>query len=90
MARRTRGRFIRPAPRTKIWIGAGVGATSVGSLATVLISSLSAGALALRPFTVLRTHLLIGIHSDQSVSVEDMVGSFGHIVVTEAADRHTQ
>ena len=57
MARRVaRARFVRPAPRTKMWIGAGVGITTALGSTTQLISLLSAGALLLRPFTILRTH----------------------------------
>ncbi len=85
MARRTRGRFIRPAPRTKIWIGAGVGATAVPGSTKVLVSVLSAGALLLRPFTILRTRMVIIWASDQISATEAPVGDFGKIVVTDTA-----
>ena len=85
MARRSRTRFIRPAPKTKIWIGAGVNETSVGASAKVLVSVLSAGQLALRPFTILRTHMLVSIHSDQSTAIEMFFGAYGEVIVTDTA-----
>jgi len=85
MARRTRGRFVRPSPRTKIWIGSGVGSTTQASAGSVLVSSLSAGALALRPFTILRTRVVIQYESDQTGASERAQGTYGKIVVTEAA-----
>ena len=84
MARRTRG-FTRPAPRTKIWIGSGIGSLTIVGSSTVIVSSLSAAALLLRPFTVLRTRMLIGFESDQQVISEIPQGSYGKIVVTKEA-----
>jgi len=84
MARR-RSRFVRPAPRTKMWIGSGVGDTSLPASSKILVSTLSAGALLLRPFTILRTHKLLVYRSDQAVATEFQTGSYGQIVVTEAA-----
>jgi len=85
MARRSAARFVRPAPRTKIWIGFGVGITSIVASADQVIGVLSAGALALRPFTILRTHMVLGFASDQSIATERPQGTFGAIVVTETA-----
>ena len=84
MARRS-SRFIRPSPRTKMWIGAGVGGTVIAASAKVFVSSLSAGALLLRPFTILRTRMLIHIISDQIAASEAPFGSYGQIVTTEIA-----
>ncbi len=87
MARRTisRGRFVRPSPKTKIWIGSGVGPTAVGAAAVILVSTLSAGALALRPFTILRTRQLITWETDQESADEQPMGAYGKIVVTSDA-----
>ena len=86
MARRTaRARFVRPAPKTKMWIGAGVGSTTIVASSVQLISLLSAGALALRPFTVLRTRMLITYRSDQLAADEVTFGSYGRIVVSDQA-----
>ena len=84
MARR-RSRFVRPAPRTKMWVGMGVGTTTIAGSTTVLESTLGAVILALRPFTILRSHLLLDVRSDQQTAIEAFIGSYGEIVVTEAA-----
>ena len=65
MANRTR-RFVRPAPKTKIWIGAGAGTTVLAASSATLVSVLNAGALALRPFTILRTRMDLLVASDQT------------------------
>ena len=83
MARRAR--ILRPAPRTKIWIGAGVGETAIVANSSALISLLSIGALLLRPFTILRTRMLVTYASDQSASSEHGFGAYGKIVVTSEA-----
>ena len=83
--RRSVSRFVRPAPRTKMWIGSGVGQTTIVANATALIASLSAGALLLRPFTILRTRQLIGFTTDQAAVTERPQGLYGQIVVTDSA-----
>ncbi len=83
MARRTR--FIRPPPRTKMWIGAGVGSTTVAANAKQVIETYTAGALALRPFTILRTRMFVNIESDQSTASERPQGDYGRIIVTDTA-----
>ena len=87
MARRAvvRRGFIRPPVRTKIWIGAGVGASAIAANSKVLISTLSAGALLLRPFTVIRTHVLLHWISDQVAQAESPFGAYGKLVVTDTA-----
>ena len=84
MARR-RARFVRPAPRTKMWIGAGVGLSTLAASTKVVIGSLSAGAKLLRPFTILRTRMELYYASDQISASEIPFGSYGMIVVTDAA-----
>ena len=83
MARRTR--FVRPAPRTKMWIGAGVGSTTIVASADQVIFTYSAAVLTLRPFTILRTRMTCSFESDQSTAAERPEGDFGIIVVTETA-----
>ncbi len=85
MPARRRQRFVRPAPRTKIWIGAGVGRTTIVGGAKTLVSSLNAAALLLRPFTILRTRMLISWTTDQEAADEGPFGVYGEIVVTEQA-----
>jgi len=85
MARARRGRFIRPAPRTKLWIGAGIGTVTLVGNSRVLVSSLSVGALLLRPFTILRTRQLLHFFSDQTATPETPFGAFGSIIVSDQA-----
>ena len=85
MARRSRSRFIRPAPCTKMWIGTGIGSSTVSSDASTLLSTLSAGALALRPFTILRTRMWLLFSSDQEAADESPFGTYAKIVVTDTA-----
>ncbi len=85
MARRPRSRFVRPAPRTKMWIGYGVGSTTLVGSAAILVGSLGAAQLLLRPFTILRTRALLTFESDQAAVSERPIGSYGSIIVTDAA-----
>ncbi len=86
MARRqTRGRFIRPAPRTKMWIGVGTGSTTLVGSSKQVIGILSGGALLLRPFTILRTRIEILFESDQAATSETAIGAYANIVVTDTA-----
>ena len=86
MARRVPRRgFVRLAPRTKMWIGAGIGAGTSVANSNTLFLSLFAGALALRPFTILRTRMIITIESDQFGVTERPSGDYGRIVVEDQA-----
>ena len=49
----------------------------------VLVASLSAATLALRPFTIVRTHLEVHIATDQLVADEIAVGAVGMAVVSD-------
>ncbi len=53
--------------------------------ATALVSSLNAAALALRPFTIIRTHSHILYGSDQTGTTEDQSGGMGMTIVTDQA-----
>ncbi len=85
MARRARGRFVRPAPRTKVWIGILPVETTLTAGASTLVGVLNAAALLLRPFTILRTHILVSYMSDQDTASERPFGAYGVQVVTENA-----
>ena len=50
-----------------------------------IIYSLNAAALALRPFTVVRTHMLLQFESDQIAALERYVGAFSFAVVSDEA-----
>ena len=83
-------RFVR-APlkqgqrRQALWIGLSVAPVAVGAGAKVLVASLNAVALALRPFTIVRTRFFMQIESDQSIASELARGVTGMIVVTDQA-----
>ena len=87
MARRfTRGRgFQRPAPKTKVWIGAGFSDVTLVSGAEKLITVLSASAALLRSFTILRSRIALQFHTDQGAASEHPTGAMGYIVVTDQA-----
>ena len=80
-----RQRYVRPAPRTSIWIGANLASSSQAASTSVLLGSLSAAALALRPFTVVRSRLLFMYSSDQSSAIETPLAELGLIVVSDQA-----
>ena len=84
MARRHRS-LIRPAPRTKVWIGAGIAQAAITGGAATLFSSFNSIALALRPFTILRTRMVISIQSDQVSASEFSQGVFSMQIVTDSA-----
>ena len=85
MARRSRTRFVRPPERTKMWIGSGIGTTTLAASQKVLLSTLSAGAKLLRPFTILRTRMILSFATDQTGAIELPQGEYGKIVVTDTA-----
>ena len=88
MARRrivgSRG-FVRPPKKTVMWIGDGVGLTTLNGATSTLVAVLGADPLLLRPFTIMRTHLELMFTSDQSGALEIPIGSYGEIVVTDTA-----
>ncbi len=86
MARRfSRSRFVRPAPKTKQWIGFGVGLDTLVGDTSQLLGTYTTGTKGLRPFTILRTHMDILVFSDQQAATEAPAASFGCIIVTETA-----
>ncbi len=88
MARRfsgLRNRMIRSGRKT-FWFTSGIFADTMGAASTaVLISQLNAAALALRPFTVIRTRGWFGFRSDQTAASEDQDMMIGSIVVSDQA-----
>ena len=81
-------RFERQrSDRVPVWFGTRLQSTAAGGAGSTLLTVLNAGALALRPFTIIRTRLLIQIQSDQTVTSEAVAGVYARIVVSnEAAD----
>ncbi len=73
--------------RETLWLGIGSGANSIAASATaVLINSLNAAAMALRPFTIVRTVGTWLVHSDQSAATEAYFGNIGAAVVSDQAE----
>ncbi len=59
--------------------------TAMSAVGGTVIFSLNAAALALRPFTIVRTRFELMIISDQGAMVESQVGAFGMAVVSDQA-----
>jgi len=88
MPRVVRSRFRRGsvARRESIWISQiPIDTTLAAASTAALISTLNAAALALRPFTVVRTRGSLWVRSDQTVTSEDYQASLGLAVVSEQA-----
>ncbi len=85
MARSNRARnFARPPGRTNVWFAFRLANTNFTG-ATALLASLNAAALLLRPFTIIRTRMVISVKSDQIATAEFFSGALGVQVVTESA-----
>ncbi len=88
MARRRVGGAVRGrAPRREtVWFEFGPALDTVAAASTSsLIFSLNAAALALRPFTVVRTRGTLFYRSDQVIAGERYGGNFGIAVVSDQA-----
>ena len=87
MARRPyRGSVQRErSDRVPVWIGGRIAGSAAAGNSSTLLSTLNAAALALRPFTIIRTHIVLDITSDQLAAGETVVGAYGEIVVKETA-----
>jgi len=82
----TRSNLVRAPRRETVWLDIGFVTASLAASATkVLLSSLAAPGLALRPFTVVRTRLRWRCISDQSAATETFIGNLGLAVVSDQA-----
>ncbi len=84
--------FVRPinrsAKRKTSWLNFSAVFTSPTALAagtSILLASLNAAALALRPFTIVRTRGMVYVFSDQSAASEEPFGALGFAVVSDEA-----
>ncbi len=88
MARRfggLRSRMIRSGRKT-FWVGGTIVETTLASAnSAAILTSLNAAALALRPFTIVRTRGQWGFHSDQQAADESQHIHYGSIVVSDEA-----
>ena len=74
----------RTEARKSLWIG--ITPTITTSVTGgVITNALNAAALALRPFTIVRTHLQFYAHSDQAATSETYGGAVGMAVVSDQA-----
>ncbi len=72
--------------RESLWVGfAGSDVAMAAASTAVLLTSLNAAALALRPFTVVRTRGVLQIRSDQEAADEVQDVAYGHAVVSDQA-----
>ncbi len=85
---RKSGFIIRGGARKRetIWFG-GVAFNQAlaGPTSVALVVSLNAAALALRPFTIIRTRGVLRVRSDQQAASEDYGAAFGEAVVSDQA-----
>jgi len=86
MARRHgSGGFSRGSRRLTRWTGLIPLDVTQSAAGSTLVFVLSAVGLALRPFTIVRTHLELGLRSDQAAAIETQIAGFGMAVVSEQA-----
>ena len=88
MARRrdfVRGAHAIAQRRLTTWFQFSPAETTVASGASAIVFTLNAAALALRPFTVVRSHFLIWLLSDQAASQERQMAAMGIAVVSDQA-----
>ncbi len=85
MARNHRVVRGRSAKRLTSWLAVTPQRAVIATAGGTFLASLNAAALALRPFTVVRTRLLVTIESDQTGADEIQIGAFGAAVVSDQA-----
>ena len=79
----TRGGVSR---RESLWLGGVFSLITISAPpGPVIVSSLSAFLLGLRPFTVVRNRGIVGIHTDQIAATEHIRGAYGAAVVSDQA-----
>ena len=67
------------------WFQGDIAFITQASAGSTIVYSLNAAALALRPFTIVRTHIQFMLFSDQEAAVEQQVCAFGLAVVSDQA-----
>ncbi len=72
--------------RETLWFfGQGARVTLTAASQAVVVTTLNAAALALRPFTIVRTRGLLRVESDQVAATERQDIAYGHCVVSDQA-----
>jgi len=77
-----RGNVMR---RATLWLSGVETVQASSTTSSSILTSLNAGALALRPFTIIRTRGMMSITSDQGAATERYAVALGGIVVTDEA-----
>jgi len=80
-----RGAVAVRASRLTQWLDLVPAITTFSASGSVILFALTTAEKALRPFTVIRSRLLVGIASDQSAASEDQVAALGIAVVSDQA-----
>jgi hypothetical protein len=88
MARRDfrRGAAAIRRSRETRWLSLAPSITAFSAIGGTLLFSLDTDELSIRPFTIIRTHLQIGVLSDQLIASEDQVGAIGVAVVSSQSE----
>ncbi len=75
----------RGPTRKTLWLGFNPVRLTLSAAGGSIAHSLNAAALALRPFTIVRSHFVLMVISDQAAAIEEQVGAFGLAVVSSEA-----
>ena len=79
------GTVVRARRRESLWIGLTFAQDTQTAEGGVIHYALNAAALALRPFTVVRTYMECMLVSDQAAAIENQACAFGWCVVSDQA-----
>ena len=71
--------------RQTLWLSSVTTVATIAPATPILLTSLNAAALSMRPFTVVRTRGNLTLESDQSVASEFYEAAYGDIVVSDEA-----
>ncbi len=71
--------------RESMWVGSALADTAFSATGGTLLTVSNAALLALRPFTIVRSHYEIHIRSDQVSATENFAFCFGSCVVSDQA-----
>ena len=87
MTRHRSARVVaRGGRRQTMWLASTVQQTVLTSASSAsLVTQLNAAALALRPFTIIRSYMVVLITSDQLIATESSIGAVGKAVVGDQA-----
>ena len=85
MAHRRFARVVKGPKRLTSWFQFQNNSATMTVTGGTVLFSLNAAALALRPFTVVRSHFEVMLSSDQAAAIETQFAAFGIAVVSDQA-----